>query len=345
MTRTHSSAGFGLVELMVSITLGLLLTAAVVQTFIAANTTFRIQDSLARVQETSRYAVHFLGRDLRMTGYMGCASLSTVTVNTLSNNPPADVTFTPATVIQGVNNVVAGNTLNAVVGTDTVTIKRATSLSASLIGTMSGTNAALEVATNPAGLVAGDFAFVSDCLNADLFTVTAVGTNAGNVTLAHTTASAANTSADVSKLYGPDAEVLGFESVTYFIRDTGRDTDNGNNIHALYSLRRTAGSGGTAPTAYELVEGVENMQLRYGEDTNDDDSVDVYVDAANVTNWQNVISVQVDLLIVSEQDNIVAKTGSDNAQTVTFNGAAVNNTDGRYRRAVSYVFAIRNNLP
>ena len=95
ITIKPKNAGFGLVELMVSITLGLLLTAAVMQTLVAANTSYRIQDSLSQIQEAGRYAIHFLGKDLRMAGYMGCASLSNVPVNNIadypSGNVPADI--------------------------------------------------------------------------------------------------------------------------------------------------------------------------------------------------------------------------------------------------------------
>ena len=112
----------------------------------------------------------------------------------------------------------------------------------------------------------------------------------------------------------------------------------------FYVQRRSAGSGGAAPTAYELVEGIENMQLTYGEDTNNDNGVDAYRTANNVANWENVLSVKVDLLLVGDQENVVAQTGSDIAQLVTYNGASVQNNDGRYRRAISNVFTIRNKL-
>lgn len=342
-TRIIRSSGFGLVELMVSITLGLLLTAAVLQTFIAANTSYRIQDSLSQIQEAGRYATHFLGKDLRMAGYMGCASLDSVPVNVLSKTPPADVTFDLNTVVVGNNNVAAGNAYNAVPGSDVVTLKRGSSLSAQLTGNMTSENAQIQISSNPLGLVKDDYVLITDCINADLFTATTVASSAGMVTIAH--ANDANTDNRLSKAYGPDAEIFGFESISYFVRDTGRDTSNGNPIHALYVQRRAAGSGGAAPTAYELVEGVENMQITYGEDTNDDNNIDRYVDGTSVASWADVLSVRVELLLASDTDNVVSQTGSATAQVVTFGGATVNNSDGRYRRAITNVFAIRNKLP
>lgn len=336
-------SGFGLVELMVSITLGLLLTAAVLQTFIAVNTSYRIQDSLSQVQESGSYAAHFLGKDVRMAGYMGCASLDSVAVNILSTNTPADVSFNLNSVVVGSNNVTTGNTFSAVTGSDVVTLKRGSNTSVQLTGNMTSDDAIIQINGNPIGLVAGDYVLISDCINADLFTATTVSNSSGTITIAH--ANNDNNDNKLSKAYGPDAEVFGFESVSYFIRDTGRTTSNSNPIHALYVQRRTAGSAGAAPAAYELVEGVENMQITYGEDTNNDNNIDRYVDAENVSSWGAVLSVRTELLIVSDIENVVSKTGDATAQAVTFAGAAVNNTDGRYRRAITTVFAIRNKLP
>ena len=339
---THAS-GFGLVELMVSITLGLLLSAAVLQTFLAANTSYRIQDSLSQIQESSRYAIHFLGQDLRMAGYMGCASPSSVSVNIISRNPPADVVFDLDTIVVGSDNVDTTNSFNAVGNTDVLSLRRASNKSAQLTGNMASDNANIQIVDNNLGLVAGAYVLITDCVNADLFTATGVSRSAGKVTIAH--ANDVNTTNKLSKPYGPDAEVFGFESINYFVRDTGRTTSGGNPIRALYIQKRTLGSAGANPDAYELVEGVENLQVTYGEDTNDDRSIDRYVDGANVGSWADVLSVRVELLLASNEDNVVGKTGAETAQEITFNGANVVNNDGRYRKVITSVFAIRNKLP
>ena len=65
------------------------------------------------------------------------------------------------------------------------------------------------------------------------------------------------------------------------------------------------GAGGTAFKIVPLVEGVENLQLEYGIDTDNDSGPDVFtadpdnyacVGAACVTNWRNVMAVRVNLL-------------------------------------------------
>ncbi|HCS28037.1 MAG TPA: hypothetical protein DIW43_11325, partial [Spongiibacteraceae bacterium] len=76
-----------------------------------------------------------------------------------------------------------------------------------------------------------------------------------------------------------------------------------------------------------------------------DANIDRYVDAANVANWSEVLSVRLELLLVGDDDNVVHTTGSDLTQVVEYNGANIANNDGRYRRALTNVFAIRNKLP
>lgn len=69
--RFWKMRGVGLVELMVSLLLGALLTAGIVALFNANRQTFRLQDNVTRTQENGSFALDFLTEDLRMAGYPG----------------------------------------------------------------------------------------------------------------------------------------------------------------------------------------------------------------------------------------------------------------------------------
>lgn len=344
-----SQRGFGLVELMIAITLGLFLSAAVIQVFLATNASSKVQDSLAQIQENARFAMRFLGKEIRMAGYMGCSSIGNISVNVIAV-PANKVDFTLATALVGEDNVAAGNALSAVVGSDVLHIKKASENDVNVTGNMASNNANLQIENNSLGFATGDYVMVSDCLNADVFRIVNNPDNNGNgnaaTTLAHSVGQGLNSSNNLSKLYQTDAEVFGFESVDYFVRDTGRDTAGGRPINALYMRRLVAGSGGVTAAALELVEGVEDMQISYGVDINDDRAVDEYRSGAAVTDWVDVLSVRISLLLVATEENIVGKTGSENAQSIIdINGNVVANTDGRFRQIFTNVFAIRNKLP
>lgn len=340
--RFPAQRGFGLVELMIALTLGLLLGTAVLQITLASQRSQRLLDAAARLQEGGRLAAGFLIRDLRTAGYMGCPNLQRVSVNIIATDPPDDFDFTPAKVLVGHDNVAASNDYNAVAGTDFVVIQRAAPSPAQLSGNLDPNNANIQIVSNPAGLGAGDFVFLTDCVDADLFEATSVSANpSGDITIAH--GSNVNDNPKLSKIYGSDAELLGFQSIAYFVRDSGRDTPGGEDINSLYIKARNLG-GGTAPIARELVEGVEDMQLTYGEDTDGDNSVDVYRTAANVGDWSAVLSVRIELLMQSLEDNIVGSSGVLAQSSLTYNGSTVAQ-DGRLRQVFSTAVAIRNRLP
>lgn len=68
--RTSTAAGFTMVELLVAMTVGLLLTVAVAQLFIGSRRTYATTDDLSRMQENMRYAHDLLTRNVRLIGYM-----------------------------------------------------------------------------------------------------------------------------------------------------------------------------------------------------------------------------------------------------------------------------------
>ena len=98
----------------------------------------------------------------------------------------------------------------------------------------------------------------------------------------------------------------------------------------------------TSGTAQELVEGIENMQIFYGVDTNTPhDGANYYVSANQVTTsaWPNVISVRISLLAASD-DNL-----SSQAVDYTYNSTtATTPTDLKIRRVFNATIAIRNRM-
>ncbi|HET6545219.1 MAG TPA: PilW family protein [Rhodanobacteraceae bacterium] len=68
------AAGVSLIEMMVALVIAGLLAIGLLQIFAASSATSRMQEGLSRVQESGRFAVQYLDRQLRMVGYMGCGS-------------------------------------------------------------------------------------------------------------------------------------------------------------------------------------------------------------------------------------------------------------------------------
>jgi type IV pilus assembly protein PilW len=118
------------------------------------------------------------------------------------------------------------------------------------------------------------------------------------------------------------------------------------NTRSLYQFRLQVTGGTTAAmVAQELIEGVQDLRILYGEDTSNPPNrrTDQYVTADAVSNWNNVVSVRIHLLLASVQDNIV-----QTPMTVVFPPDTGNNFtagDRRLYQAFSTTVGIRNRLP
>lgn len=330
-TRLQCRKGLSLVEMLVAMAVGLVLLGGIYQVFFSTTTTSRVQENNSRIQENGRFAVELIKKDLRMVGYMGCANINNVKVNVVANNPPVNL-FDNSTVLRGYENGDGWGKkpANFVAGTDVLEIHAASSLSVNLDGNLGTVNANIQLASNPAGVKAGDILFISDCNNADVFRATSVSSGGTKTTIAH--ASNANTSNNLSTSYKTDAEVMVFDSFTYFIGT------NANGNPALFRLPHD----GVVNLDEDLVENVETMQLLYGVDADGDRVVDDYVAANAVTDWKNVLSVKLALLLRGPTE---VSRGELNTTTYSFYGTTIDPPDDRrVRQLFTATVGIRNRI-
>jgi type IV pilus assembly protein PilW len=69
ITRIDRQRGLTLVEIMVALVISLFLLAGLLQMFIGTRQSSRVQENLSRVQENGRFAIDFVGRNIRLAGY------------------------------------------------------------------------------------------------------------------------------------------------------------------------------------------------------------------------------------------------------------------------------------
>ena len=72
------SAGFGLIELMVALALGLLVLLGLTQVFLSARDTYASQRSSALLQEDARYVLSKMAQEIRMVGMFGCLAVERI---------------------------------------------------------------------------------------------------------------------------------------------------------------------------------------------------------------------------------------------------------------------------
>jgi type IV pilus assembly protein PilW len=305
--RHHSQRGFTIVEIMVAVTLSLIVLAGVLAVMYSSRVTYNENERVGRNQENGRAAMELMLRDLRGAGFPGCAQpiaglfdlinlLDDSTEVAWNLGQPAygfegsSGTWTPALDATLIPNATEDNDIIVVrtipVGSPsmrvTAQVTSTTSISVSKdVGEM---------------LEEGSPAVISDCGHAAIFAVSDFTGNAEDTTAtiaAVTGGSEAptNSSTDLAAVFNIGARVAPIVSVAYYVAPNSADTGP--------SLWRVI--AGSDPQ--ELVPGVEAMQLQYGVDTSADGMVDEYVDANAVTDWANVVSVTLALLVRSAEQN------------------------------------------
>ncbi|MDP5208467.1 PilW family protein [Microbulbifer sp. 2205BS26-8] len=358
--------GISLVELMVSITVGLVLMAGVVQLFLSSKLTFTTQQAMSRVQETGRLAMEFMSEDIRMAGHMGCLNVASFGPdNKFFRNFLKDETTLAYNYEVAVDGMDASKVKDeypeppnggVLAGTDALLIRSASGRNVGIARKNDPTqlfieNTGVETGecdngTNKtdkySGLCAGDILAVADCDSVRVFQATGFTGSAGSAEIGvqHTDDSSftpGNRVAtwgaediDERQTFGKDAQILTIQNIFYYIA---------NNTTNNPSLFRQVNKDGPQ----ELLQGVEDMQLTYGVDTNSDGTPDTYRPAHQIAanQWGSVSSVRLELLVASTEDNVLQEP-----QGYTFNGVPVDDPgDRRLRQVFSTTVAIRGLLP
>lgn len=288
------ACGFSLIELMISIAIGLLILAGMIAVFANTNASRNEIDRTNRQIENGRYALELLRDDLQLAGFYGEINWGNFTAP--SNVPPAPLpTAMPdpcATVltertnggtpgvlrlhVQGVDNYIAGGLscltgANVVKpGTDVIILRRAKTCTAG------AANCDAFDANKP-------YLQVSLCSNPPA---------SASSTKTHALALGSDTLELVHKLKNctTDAPKRPYVIYMYFV-----GTDN--------VLKRAEFTGAGMGTPISLVDGIENLQVEYGIDTNNDGNADSYEGylgdptlAATVIKWSDVVTVKINLL-------------------------------------------------
>ena len=71
-----SQSGLSMIELMVAMTLGLMIIVTLGYIMMGSRTTYRTQDASSRLQDTGRFAMDFIGRQLRAAGRIDITPLA-----------------------------------------------------------------------------------------------------------------------------------------------------------------------------------------------------------------------------------------------------------------------------
>ena len=296
---THQS-GFTLVELMVSVVLGMILINGVIQVFLSNKQTYQVTEGLSRMQENARFALDILVRDMRMIGYMGCSNLNMPMVNVVDLNKdgnPDEAFNNISTSLEGFDHKSGSSAsgwepnlssdwhagVSPKEGTDVILVSRMDDEGLKIASEMPSTSAELKV-TGVGDIKEEDVIMITDCQKGATFGVTQVQQSAGHLQK-NTTLNTSKTLTSDGTPFGQDASIYRVLNTVYYIADSAITNSAGDNPSALWRS-----VNGRAPE--ELVAGLEDLEILYGEDTGTDRVPDRYVSADGVTDMENVVAVR-----------------------------------------------------
>jgi type IV pilus assembly protein PilW len=280
------TAGFSLVELMVSMTIGLMLLATLLVVFANASSARGELERSSRQIENGRYAVELLSDDLRVAGYYGEVNVAALATPAALPDPcstvPAEWAAAMPVHIQGYDGGAGAPACipaDIKANTDILVVRRVKTCVAGVAG------------CEPA--IAGKPYVQASLCNTETtpYAVGPLGTTAFPLKRKDCTTLAALREYLVN---------------IYFISANNRA---GQNIPTLMRLELTGSTIAQVP----LVEGIEEMNVEYGIDNDGDGQPDAYTAdpttytyagctvCTAVNNWSNVVTVQLHVLARSPE--------------------------------------------
>lgn len=291
LSGRFSQRGLSLVELMISITIGLLILSALTTLFVNQSRTRAELDKSNRMIDNGRYALELLSENLRLSGFYGELDPSSIALPASIDDPcsvdPVVMAGALRLHVGGYDAAASGSTIasppcslsSLKSGSDILVLRRADT----------STPVAQAAATNGIHYIQ-----VTNCrFDTSSFVI---ATAAASFTLRQRDCTETSTT--------PYANVRRVVAQTYFVSP---DNNSGDGIPTL--KRRELDPAGTgAFVTTPLVEGIEYMQVEYGVDgdSNGDGIVDLavfdgvadsYVETcADITCWSNVVSAKLHII-------------------------------------------------
>jgi len=362
--------GLTLVELIVSIAISLTIMSGVVQVLVVSKSNFVTERELATLQENARFALKFMSDEIRLAGYNGCSSRPYQVAKDIKGHTGYWYLNDPG--LQGYEYDAGTSTFptdfrsDVRANTDAVVVRRgkpanlrmtAHSMSGGTAGTIT-VSAAHSYQRGQVFLIAK-----SDCAQLGMFQMSGPA-NASNAatTIEHKTgvtavpgngtvnlhgsysynAAGTITGTSAATAYPITSLLMEMVSEAFYVGNSTTDST----VPALFRERMLVNAATYTPytAAEELVQGIENMQVLYGYDADNNGLADRYMKAndstfATATNWNNVVSVRLTVRMRS-----IYPVYNKAMSYGTFEGiSGTSGSDAYMRQTLSTTIMMRNN--
>jgi len=327
--KVFPMAGLTLIELLISILLGALLSLAVSSVYLGSVRHFMVENEMSRLQENGRFSLNLLRRELSQAGFLAgvhviknppsqpvssdCVSsgnwaLDTRTPLDLINNASKTLSAPLVTISGAVLNCL--NSYDLVKGSDVLAVKR----------TAGGYSVKNGVYSGGARARNGQWYLRVD--------------NQSNSYSWINSKSRGFPAADIAANSGVD--YWAYFARIFYLRNYSHTPADGIPTLCIESLSGGVGLGSMRSQC--VIEGVEDMQIEFGLDTNFDNSPDVFTDAPLESEFANLVVARIYLLMRST----VEVPGAARERIYEMGGKKVVRRDRYLRRLVSSTVPLSN---
>lgn len=293
--------GLSLVELMVSLLLGLLIVGAATTIFLANRSSMRLVEGAARLQENARFAVELMGRDIHEAAGMVCGGdLPQVNIVDATKSLVAWATWDKGLLGNGfgtgTGQLTAPSAATAqIANTDSVMVWSASMGTPVQLVAHDLAGATFTTASNH-GFSVGDV--VTACDGTQVATFEVASKTAKTVTYTNPSVNGITHTFSPS---GTGNQAAGFLNqlsahAWYVGKSTSGDTSSPN---SLRRISMTSMDANTGLSNDEMVENVKSMAITYLTADSWGTPASSYVAAASVTDWTAVVAARVTLTIIS----------------------------------------------
>ena len=323
--------GFGLIELMISLVLGLIVVAAVSSVFLANKKVYGVNTALGEVQDGSRFGFEMLARDIRAAGLTGCGNQRRV-ANVI--NPPLNWWADWGNAVHGYASseadpavAIGSGVGKRASGTDSVQLLSAGNISAT-VQKDTEPGASIHLNEPSSDLQDGDVVIICDYdhaaitqINYDPSSISAVH-DAGNNLSPGNCSKGLGYPTDCGSVNGnvytfpPNSQIAKLTADDWYI---GNNPVGGRSLYRMAALNTANvaggghGGGAVGAQAQEMVRNVTNLQVSYRQAP-----ATTFVPATSVTDWSAVDAAQISLTVQSTDQ----RAGTD-AQPIVRQFAAV----------------------
>lgn len=302
--------GFSLVELMISVLLGIIISYSVLQVFLSQHQFYRTANSQSLILNTENSISNLITPTIRGAGFLGCGAAATgvSNLNIGAPDPLGSFNTMPGFIVgyNGSNTTFTITQTNA--SNDNNAADWSPSLPASLVGqALKGSDILITLGAMPGSspitvtsidsssssfnvltttdpnLSNGQLGAISDCVKSVIFQITGIGVS--SITHASGSGSFQNSSDTFPVNFASGSQFIPIQQTAFFI---GHGQGGQSSL-----MRGILGSSGW--TIEPLVSGVEFMKIQYG--IGDNGVITQYISANSVTDWTKVYAVRMGFLL------------------------------------------------